>query len=237
MRRILPLACLSCLFLAAPAAPSVSADEPAGEPTVIEMFNGKDLSGWRGREDLWSVEDGVITGRTTADNPIKKNTFLIWSEGRPSDFELTCQFKIEGGNSGIQYRSKIIDEAAYVLGGYQADIDFSLKYAGINYEEQGRGILALRGQRVTLKPDGEKKVETFGDATEIGKVIKGGQWNRYRIVADGNRLQHFINDTLTSEVIDLNADKRSKSGVIGLQIHVGPPMTIQFKDLHLKLLK
>jgi hypothetical protein len=86
-------------------------------------------------------------------------------------------------------------------------------------------------------PEGEKKVETFGDATEIGKVIKGGQWNLYRIVADGNRLQHFINDTLTSEVIDLNADKRSESGVIGLQIHVGPPMTIQFKDLHLKLLK
>ncbi len=234
MRRILALACLPCLLVACP---SVSADEPADQSPVIEMFNGQDLSGWRGRDDLWSVEDGVITGRTSAANPIKKNTFLIWSEGRPSDFELTCEFKIEGGNSGIQYRSKIKDEAAYVLGGYQADIDYSLKFAGINYEEKGRGILALRGQRVTLQPNGEKEIETFGDATEIGKVIKAGEWNRYRIVADGNRLQHFINDTLTSEVIDLDADKRSEQGVIGLQIHVGPPMTIQFKDLRLKLLK
>lgn len=233
MRLFLSLTVLSILLVPFP---SVSAEEKSSESGMIEMFNGEDLSGWRGRDDLWSVEDGAITGRTTADNPLKGNTFLIWEEKKPADFEMHCQFKIEGGNSGIQYRSKVVDEEQHVLAGYQADIDFALKFAGINYEEKGRGILALRGQRVTLKADGAKEVETFGDTEEIGKAIKSGEWNRYRIVAKGNRLQHYINDTLTCEVIDEDAEKRADDGVIGLQIHVGPPMKIQFKDLKLKML-
>lgn len=207
----------------------------AQEDGFRPIFNGSDLSGWEGREDLWSVEEGAITGRTTADNKIKQNTFLIWQEGQPGDFELRMQFKIDGGNSGIQYRSRVIDDEAYVVGGYQADIDAALKYAGINYEERGRGILALRGQRVTLRGEA-KEVESFGDAEEIGKVIKAGEWNDYRIVARGNRLQHFINDTLTAEVIDENEEKRRMEGVIALQLHVGPPMVVQFKAIRLKTL-
>src|SRR6056297_1344802 len=208
----------------------------AEEDGFKSIFDGETLSGWAGREDLWSVEDGAITGRTTAENKITRNTFLVFQEDKPGDFELRLQFKIQGGNSGIQYRSRVIDEKEFVVGGYQADIDAALQFAGINYEEQGRGILALRGQRVTMRPGNSKEVESFGDAAEIGKVIKSGEWNTYRIVAKGNRLQHYINDTLTVEVIDEDAEKRRADGVIAFQLHVGPPMVVQFKDIRIKQL-
>lgn len=220
---------------------SANADEPAsGDQSAAStdeaklIFNGTDLSGWRGRSDLWSVEDGAITGRTTDENKITQNTFLIWDGGKVGDFELTLKFKMQGGNSGIQYRSRVVDEDAFVVGGYQADIDDNLTYAGINYEEKGRGILALRGQRVTLKEGNAKEVESFGDAAEIGKVIKRGEWNDYKVVAVGNRLQHYINGTLTAEVIDQDEQKRMMEGILAFQVHVGPPMVVQFKDIQLK---
>lgn len=216
---------------------NVTADEPATtEAGFKSIFNGKDLTGWKGRSDLWSVEDGSITGRTTEENKITKNTFLIWDEGKVGNFELRLKFKMLGGNSGIQYRSKVMNEDEFIVGGYQADIDDNLTYAGINYEEKGRGILALRGQRVTLKEGNAKEVESFGDAAEIGKVIKRGEWNDYKVVAVGNRLQHYINGTLTAEVIDQDEQKRSMEGVLAFQVHVGPPMVVQFKDVMLKQL-
>lgn len=202
----------------------------------VSMFDGKSLEGWRGRADLWSVADGVIVGRTTAEEPIKKNTFLIWDGDAPSDFELRISYWIESGNSGIQYRSTVGDEKEFVVGGYQADIEISNKFTGINYEERGRGILAQRGQRVTIAEDGSKKVETFGDAGEIAKAFHTDAWNEYRVVAKGNTLQHYINDTLTSEVIDGQTAKAAKDGVIALQLHVGPAMMIRFKNLTIKAL-
>lgn len=206
-----------------------------------EIFNGKDLTGWKGKSNLWSVEDGAITGRTTAEDPIKANTFLVWQDGKVANFELELEYRLQaadpnkpGGNSGIQYRSKVLDEAEFIVGGYQADIDLSLQYSGINYEEKGRGILAQRGQRVTIVGKDDKKTESIGNAEELGKKIKGGEWNKYRVVAKGNKLSHFINDTLMSEVIDEQADKASKEGVLAFQIHVGPPMIIQFRKIMLK---
>lgn len=221
--------------------PGLRAEEPKSE--FQSIFNGKDLSGWRGREDLWSVQEGAITGRTVAEKPIEHNTFLIWEggplweDGKPDNFELQASFKIQGGNSGIQYRSHVVDEAKFIVGGYQADVDAAGKYAGINYEERGRGILALRGQRVRLEGGNTKEVESFGDAEEIGKVIKNNDWNEYRIVAEGNRLRHFINGTLTCEVIDLDKEKSSAAGIIALQLHAGPAMQVQFKDLRIKKLE
>ncbi len=205
------------------------------QDTPREIFNGKDLSGWKGNSDLWSVKDGCITGTTTADKPLKFNTFLIWEGGNVSNFELEFDYKIGSeGNSGIQYRSKIINEQDFIVGGYQADIDATLKFAGINYEEKGRGILAQRGQRVTIDVAGAKSAEAIGDGVELGKKIHGaGEWNHYRLVAQGNRLSHSINDTLMSEVIDDQEGKASKEGVLAFQIHVGPPMEIQFKNIRL----
>lgn len=226
---------MRCLFLTALAlcisTPSFG-EAPVSQPTVL--FNGETLEGWRGRSDLWSVADGAIVGTTTDTEPIQENTFLIYNGDLPSSFELSAKFMIQGGNSGIQYRSKVVDEKKFVVAGYQADIDDALKFAGINYEEKGRGILALRGERVTISEDGKKKKELFGDAAKIGEVIKAGQWNQYRVVANGNRLQHFINDALTSEVIDGESKKAATQGVIALQLHRGPAMVVKYKDLEIR---
>lgn len=208
----------------------------AGEE--VSMFDGQSLDGWRGRQDLWSVVDGAIVGRTSEDDPIKKNTFLIWEGDAPPDFELRMRYWIESGNSGIQYRSRVIEDAPdFVVGGYQADIEISNRYTGINYEEKGRGILAERGQRVTIDAAGNKQVETFADADEVAKVFRSDSWNDYRVVAKGNHLQQYINDTLTCEVIDGQQDKAAEDGVIALQLHVGPPMVVRFKDITIEPLQ
>jgi hypothetical protein len=216
---------------------AVAQTPAATDSDVVVLYDGGDLSGWAGREDLWSAENGEIVGRTTDENPIDGNTFLVWQGGQPDNFELTAQFKIEGGNSGIQYRSKVIDEEKFVVSGYQADIDFANTFAGILYEEKGRGILAKRGEKVTIDGKGEKAASRFADASALGASIHPGQWNDFRVVADGNRLQHFINGTLTAEVIDEQADKAATKGVIALQIHRGPAMVVRFKNIKLRMLK
>ena len=203
------------------------------------IFNGQDLTGWEGNPELWSVKDGAITGTTTADKPTKGNTFLVWKGGDVSDFELTFKYRIEKGNSGVQYRSKLIDPQSWVVSGYQADFEAGPKYSGILYEEKGRGILANRGEKVTVK-EGEApnkpKLEKTGDVgnnEEIQASIKSEDWNEYKLVAKGNHLQHFINGKQTIDVTDETA-VGAKSGILALQLHAGPPMVVQFKEIVLK---
>lgn len=204
------------------------------QDNVKELFNGKDLSGWKGKTELWTVKDGCITGTTSAENPLKSNTFLVWQDGEVADFELDLDYKIQGGNSGIQYRSKVVNPEGFVVAGYQADIDATLKFAGINYEEKGRGILTQRGQKTTIGADGKRASEQFATAEELGQAIHADDWNHYRVVAKGNTLSHYINDKLMSQVIDEQTDKAASKGVLALQIHTGPPMVIQFKNIRLK---
>src|ERR1035441_1529165 len=135
----------------APGHLTMHADCPA-EKGFARIFNGKDLTGWDGNPKLWSVKDGAITGQTTAENPAKGNTFLIWTNGTPGDFELRCSFKIVPGdkqgfaNSGIQYRSKVLDPSNWVVGGYQADMEAGPTYTGILYEEGMRERCGVRGK-------------------------------------------------------------------------------------------
>jgi len=201
--------------------------------TEKPLFNGRDLSGWRGAPGLWSVVDGAIMGQTTAQGQIKGNAFLIY-EKPFADFELNLKYKILSGNSGIQYRATVADEQRFRVTGYQADIDSGVAVSGIFYEEGGRGILAMRGQNVAIATDGEKQVAQFGNAGEIQKNIDVNGWNDYRIVANGNRLQHFINGHLTADVTDQQSGKRADSGVIALQLHAGPAMQVFFKDITIK---
>ncbi len=213
-------------------APGVLRSLQGGEVTTL--FDGKSLDGWRGRDDLWSTEDGAILGQTSDEKPIEQNTFLILDQEVKGDFELTLQFKIDGGNSGIQYHSRVVDEKEFVVAGYQADIDAANHYAGILYEEKGRGILALRGQEVTINNEGEKMETTFADAAELGKGIHPGQWNDYRIVVRGHQLEHFINGAQMVKVIDNQSEKSRDSGVIALQLHKGPAMAVRFQKITLR---
>jgi hypothetical protein len=206
------------------------------------LFNGKDLTGWKGL-DFWSVQDGSIVGQTTKEHPTKGNTFLVWQGGEVADFELTFKYRItdvngksEGfGNSGVQYRSKVVDEKGFVVAGYQADFECGKSYSGILYEERGRGILAQRGQKTVIK-EGSKKPEVTGEvgkSAEIQAKIKPADWNEYRIVAQGGHLQHFINGVQTIDVTDETA-VGAKKGILALQLHAGAPMKVEFKDLVLK---
>jgi hypothetical protein len=209
----------------------------ADEEGFVAIFNGKDLAGWSGEPGHWAVEEGALTGTNTAATPLKHNSFLIWEAGKPSDFELHFRYKIVGGNSGVQYRSKVVDAKEHVVNGYQADIDSSPRFTGMNYEEGGRTFLAQRGQRVMIAKDGTKAVEPIGDAAEMQKKIRAEDWNDYVIIARGPRLQHFVNGVLMSEVVDEQPDKSAESGVLAVQLHSGPPMKVQLKDIRLRKLK
>jgi hypothetical protein len=206
-----------------------------------QLFNGKDLTGWEGDPKFWSVQDGAITGASSPENPVPHNTFIIWKGGEPSDFTLTLKFKMTPGddkkytNSGIQYRSKVIDPAKFIVGGYQADFEYADKWSGILYEEKGRGILAKRGEQVVVKQGekpGKPKLEVTGktgDPAEIQAAVNKDDWNEYKIVAAGNNVKQYINGKLTVDVTD-ETSEAPKSGVIALQMHQGPPMKVQFKD-------
>lgn len=221
------------MVAALPAALSRAADDADGFKTI---FNGKDLDGWDGDSKFWSVQDGAITGRTTPENPTNGNTFIIWRQGEVDDFELRLSYRIVGGNSGIQYRSS--DLGNHVVGGYQGDFEAGDTYSGILYEERGRGILAQRGQKTTIGSDHKPQATgSVGDSAELQKAIKKEDWNDYTIVARGNHLQHFINGKQTIDVTDNDTEKRKMTGILALQLHAGPPMTVQFKNVRLKRLK
>jgi uncharacterized protein (TIGR03067 family) len=217
----------------------------AAEEGFTPIFNGKDLSGWQGNPDLWSVRDGAITGVTKADPKLTHNTFLVWTNGTLENFELRLTYRIVAGNSGIQYRSKVAEQGKFgpVVGGYQADFEAGKTYSGILYEERGRGILAERGQKTVIEADpadpNKPKIEVVGSvgkSDEIQARIRNEDWNDYVIIAQGNHLQHFINGVPTVDVVDEQSSKAAKSGVLALQIHVGPPMTVQFKNIRVKTL-
>jgi hypothetical protein len=218
------------------------------EPGFKSLFNGNDLTGWNGRTNHWSVEQGAITGKTSTNNPAQGNNFLIAQDKDTNlmvenfELRLSYRFQSEWGNSGIQYRSK--DKGNSVVHGYQADMEAGKKYSGILYEEGGRGILAERGQKVVIRDDAEKpgkhKIDVTGSvgvSSEIQATIKDGDWNDYVVIAQGDHLQHFINGRLTVDVTDEQEAKSARGGILALQIHAGPPMKIQFKNIRIKSLK
>lgn len=197
------------------------------------MFNGKDLTGWSGDPRIWRVENNTIIGETDATSrKIAANSFLIWQNAQPADFELEFEARVSGdNNSGVQYRSKIRDAATWSVTGYQMDLHPNAPYLAMFYEEGGRGISCLRGQKITLtdKP-------TVTGSFEI-ETVNLANWNRYRIVAKGNLLQHFVNGKLAAETTDNHPEKRATSGVIALQLHSGPPMKAEFKNFKLTTTK
>ena len=202
------------------------------------IFDGKTLKGWNGAPKFWSVQDGAITGKTTKENPTKGNTFIIW-EGKTGNFDLRLDYKIIGGNSGIQYRSfKADGPDEWRIGGYQADFEAGDTFSGICYGERFRGILSLRGKKtiLTVGDDGKlkKEVEDFAKDADIAKAIKKEDWNSYRIVARNFNLTHYINGVKTTQVIDRDRKTRRAEGLLALQLHAGPPMNVQFKNIRIK---
>jgi Domain of Unknown Function (DUF1080) len=216
----------------------------------IGLFNGKDLTNWEGYPGYWSVKDDAITGTETSDK--SKHTFLVLSASKAEpakfgNFEMHFAYrwteKGNRGNSGLQFRSKIIDAASYKVGGYQADLDVNAQYDGGYYDEAGvagnRGIFSPRGFKTTWNADNKKKQEPLASGKsgkELKSIIKPiGEWNTYILVADHNHMTSKVNGELMAELID-DSPKALKEGVLAFQIHQGATMTIQFKDVKIKLL-
>lgn len=224
------------------------------QPGFIEIFDGKTLNGWEGDPAYWRVENGHIVGEITPSTLLKRNSFLIWRGGKPADFELTLEFKITAaGNSGINYRSEELMDIPFALKGYQLDIDGANRYTGQNYEERGRTTLAYRGQKTIIKAQKTKdpnvslqsKIKnnawtdlivsrSLGESDALLQKIKSEEWNTCRLVAKGNRLQHYINGVLMSDVTDQDQINGKSEGLLGMQVHVGPPMKVEYRKIMIK---
>jgi hypothetical protein len=229
------------------------------------IFDGKTLTGWDGDPTFWRAENGTIVGESTPEKVIAQNTFLIYRGGEPADFELKIEFRINSTNSGVQYRSVQLPEGGadnigkWVLKGYQADIDFANQYTGMLYEERGRAFLALRGSLGYIGPNqlaargrqGPAGTAPAAPAVSAGvrgpigqletgdalrSYIKVNDWNQLHIVARGNVLVHVLNGHVTAVFVDDDEAGRSMKGLMGLQIHVGPPMKVEFRNVFLKTL-
>jgi hypothetical protein len=217
--------------------PQTEPDDAAG---FTPIFDGKTLNGWDGDPRYWRVENGEIVGETTAEKVVTLNNFLIWRGGTVKDFELKLEFRMNGTNSGIQYRStELPNIGKWVLKGYQADMDFTEGYVGNVHDERGRAptgeghvVLSRRGQ-VTRIVDGPKYtvVGTIGDATLLRGVMNVNGWNQYHIIARGPVLMQLINGQLMAVALDEDAKHFAAEGVLGFQMHVGPPFKIEFRNV------
>lgn len=221
----------------------------------VKIFDGQTLSGWKGDTIYWRVENGNLVGEITPTTLLKTNSFLVWQGGEPADFELRAEFRItKSGNSGINYRSVLMDNIPNALKGYQADIDGQNNYTGQNYEERGRTTLAYRGEKATIKTlqgsstgvgdhvkDNAWTERTVtgetGNPDSIKAMIKADDWNAIHLIVKGNRLQHYINGALASEVTDEDTANSKSAGLLGMQVHVGPPMKVEYRNIQLKQLK
>jgi len=223
------------------------------EKGFVKIFDGKTLKGWDGDTKYWRAENGSLVGEITPETLLKTNSFIVWQGGEPGDFELKGSFKIaEKGNSGINYRSDKVADVPNALRGYQADIDGAIRYTGQNYEERKRTTLGYRGEIVTVNDPTDKSPEAFkanlknnawlgrtvtgslGTSDELKTKIKSEDWNEFHIIAKGNRLQHYINGVLMSDVTDNDTVNGKAKGYLGVQVHVGPPMKVEYKDIRIK---
>jgi len=212
------------------------------EPGFVSIFNGQTLDGWKGNPTYWRVENGALVGEITPQTIVKSNTFIIWQGGQPKDFELKLEYRITAlGNSGINYRSVVIPDPVtpaneFAMRGYQCDLDGRRQHVGNNYEEKGRLFLGLRGQ-LTRVVGGRPPVlvSQIGDNAELAKTATD-DWNRVHLIVRGHTLIHVINDRIMSVVIDDDAPNRTNEGRIGMQVHVGPPMKVEYRNLRLRTL-
>jgi hypothetical protein len=227
------------------------AEQPAPEAGFKPLFNGKDLTGWDGMAEIFSVRDGVLHAETTAEAPLKKNTFLTYMAAEFGDFELRFDYKVVGGNSGMQYRSERLPEN--VMKGYQADFENQNRFTGMFFEENGRMFMAYPGEYVTVKPLGaltpeeeakpkkpKARLDTVKFATTeeaFSHIQDATAWHSMTIIAKGNTFVHILDGRVMSVAVDEDPANFRKSGFIGLQVHSGPVMTIDLKNIRIRELK
>jgi len=200
------------------------------------IFNGKDLSGWDGPPGAWRVEDGALTWESTSENPLKDYAYLVWNGGEPENFELRLDFKLsDQANSGVNFRSKL--SPGWRVAGYQADMNGNGWLVGSIYSEPRgfpKALMSQRGEKTVITADGKREpIEFGGGHGGLGNAYRRGQWNSMRLICQDGVITIYVNDVLMTQLTD-NDPKADKKGVIALQMHKGPPMKIQFKNIFLK---
>jgi len=177
---------------------------------LVTLFDGKTLDGWEGDLKTFRVDDGAIVGGSLKAE-VPRNEFLCFKR-EYGDFELRLKFKVlgKGANAGIQIRSRRVPNHHEMIG-YQADLGDG--WWGSLYDESRR-----------------KKMLAAADAEAVAKVLKRDDWNDYRIRCQGNRVQLWINEQQTVDYTELDCTLEQR-GLIGLQIHGGPPSEAWYKDI------
>ncbi len=211
----------------ASAAVSASVDDEG----YVKLLDGKSLNGWSGDPKYWSAKDQTLTGVT--DGSLKENQFITWKGSTIRNFDLRVKVNISaGGNSGLQYRgTSRPDLGLDIVTGYQCDIVANNPdYNGMLYEERGRRILSHTGERVIVGSDGQTWVI---EKLPVEK-FEADQWHDYRVLVEGNHHQHWIDGVMTADLVDLDESGRALEGVLAVQVHVGPAMTVKFKDFKIK---
>lgn len=225
----------------------------ASKDSYQVIFDGKTLDGWEYDPVYWRVENGALVGEVTPSTLLKRNTFIIKKDLILDDFELIVEYRVSvRGNSGINYRSEKIDTLPFAMRGYQADINGQNNYTGQNYEERGRTTLAYQGQQAivngpensTLLKDNIKNngwtktivTRSLGSTDSLRAQIRNADWNECHLIIKGNRLLHYINGVLMSDVTDNDTVNRKFSGSLGVQVHVGPPMKIEYRNFRIRKL-
>ena len=239
--RLLAVILLLGLTMSAVAQERHSIDAESG---FASLFDGKTLDGWQGDEQFWRVEGGVLIGQTTKEITTAKNTFLVYGQKEFGDFELRFSYRVHGGNSGVQYRSQMVSK--WVVKGLQADFEDRIhdgmdKYSGMFFEENGRMFMGQRGDVVIVRSNAEnprkpaiEKIATVGNSEALEKHIQRDGWNEYVVVAKGNVFIHIINGHVMSIGIDEDELNAKKSGIIAWQLHAGPPLKIEMKDIRIR---
>lgn len=207
---------------------------PADEAGFVPMFNGTDLSGWVGKEGGWWVEDGAITSESTPEKPCLKHHYLFWETAQPADFILRFRYKLTGGNSGVQIRSE--KRPDYDAWGYQADMEAGDQWTGCLFQHD-REAVVKRGYKAVIAEDGTRQDTQFADPDKLQEAVNKGGWNDYEVTAIGPRITLRINGQLMCEVEDRDAEMARDAGYIALQMHPGPPMKVQFKDMRIKMVE
>lgn len=211
----------------------VAAEADGFEP----LFDGKSLDGWETPDrSYWSVEEGAITAKITEAHPCDMNQYLVWEGGALGDFELKLTFRMRSEqpvNGGFQFRSKVIE--GHDVAGYQVDNDTREPWLVRLYDEFGRHTLAFRGQKATFDAEGKVTHEDLPEA-QGEPWFQLDQWHEYHLLCEGPHLLVKVNGRVVAEVFDNDSNQQDFSGILGLQLHSGPPMTVQFKDILLKRL-
>ncbi len=213
---LLRLLILLILFVPANAV----AQEPAAKTNEwVDLFNGKDLAGWSQKNGTatYQVVDGTVKGTTAEGSP---NSFLC-TDRDYSNFELTFETKVDNGlNSGVQIRSQ--SKQAYKKGrvhGPQVEVEMAPGESGYIYSEgTGRGWLSQK--------------------RDTKDAFKNDQWNRYRVLAEGDRIRTWVNGV---PIADLTDAESSKTGFVGLQVHGIPknkgPFSVQWRKIKIREIK